>query len=78
MRRTVEKRLYRQAIKEQPDGSKLRYRKDGSKFWIGARRLYQDLKRGAWWVARSKEIQRRLAPKPTFNSIRRVFGKGVA
>jgi hypothetical protein len=46
MRRTVAKRLYKQAIKEQPNGSKLRYRKDGSKYWIGARRLYQDLKAG--------------------------------
>jgi hypothetical protein len=46
MRRTVAKRLYKQAFKEQPNGSRLRRRKDGSKFWTGAKRLYKELKAG--------------------------------
>jgi hypothetical protein len=46
MRRTVAKKLYKKALKDFPNGSHKTRRADGSMYWQGFRRSYQDSKKG--------------------------------
>jgi len=45
MRRTVAKRLRKQAAKDFPGGSHRTRRADGSMYWQGTRKAYQDSKK---------------------------------